>query len=191
MKQSIPLTEEQKRKLMELEMESERKMRYVRETMKMADVLMKDMKKIVEFSGKIKYESEVQFWMRIMVRAAIGSIDALIFRLMKSARELSELRGIENELPPKPKKTNLRYIFKVLAIAFDSTFEIKEDDEKLKDYSEARKIRNRIMHPKKLTDLNISLEKEYVKFADTFHWIFDCITKLGKPSKISKKPQNK
>jgi hypothetical protein len=190
MKQSIPLTEEQKREYLEYKKEYKRKMRYVFETMEMAEVFNKDIKKIIEFSETIKYESEAQFWMRVMVRTIVDSIDALIFRLRKTARELIELRGIENELPPKPKKINLRYIFKVLAIAFNSTFEIKEDDEKLKDYSEARAIRNRITHPKELTDLNISLKGEYVKFSDTFIWVSECIKKLSKQSKIPKKPQD-
>lgn len=181
MKQSIPLSKEQKRKV-----------RYVLESMKMADILTKDVEKIVGFSEKVKYESDLQFWMRIMVRTAVESMDTLIFRLGEMSRELIKLSGGEKKLPPKLKKENLRYIFKVCAKAFDSTFEIKEGDEKLKDYLEARKIRNRITHPQKLTDLDISLEKEYVKLADTYHWFSDCIKQLNKQSKFTRKyPQVK
>jgi len=176
MKQSIPLSKEQKRKV-----------RYVLETKQMADVFTKDMNKIFGFHDKVKYKSDLQFWMRITVRTVIDSIDALIYRERIMARELIKHRGIEKQLPPKPKKTNLRYIFKVLAIAFDSTFEIKEDDEKLKDYSEAREIRRRITHPKKLTDLDISLEEEYGKFMDTFLWFSECLKQLNKQSKWTRK----
>jgi len=181
MKQSIPLTKEQKRKV-----------RYVLETKKMADVLTKDIEKINRNSIKVKYESDLQFWMRIMVRTAVESMDTLIFRLGKMSRELIKLSGDEKKLPRKLKKEKLRYIFKVCAIAFDSAFEIKEDDEKLKDYLEVRKIRNRITHPQKLTDLDISFEKEYVKLADTFVWFSDCIKQLNKQSKWTRKyPQVK
>jgi len=175
MKQSIPLPKEYKEKV-----------RYILETTEMSNMLTEDIKKIIGFSKKVKYESEVQFWMRIMVRTIIDSIDAMIYRLRKMTQELIKLRGIETKLPPKPKKTNLRYIFKVFAVALDSTFEIKEDDEKLKDYSEARKIRNRITHPKSLADLNISLEEEYVKFADTYYWVTNCIKQLNEQSKLTR-----
>lgn len=181
MKQSIPLPKEYKREV-----------RDVLETMKMADVLTKDMEKIVEFSENVKYVSDPQFWMRIMVRTAVDSMNTLIYRLETASRNLIKLHGDERKLPRKPKKKNLRYIFKVFAVAIDSTFEIKEDDVRLNDYSEAREIRRRITHPKKLTDLDISLEKEYVKFADTFHWFSDCIKQLNKQSKWTRKyPQVK
>ncbi len=181
MKQSIPLSKEQKRKV-----------RYVLESMKMADVLTKDIEKINENSLNVKYESDLQFWMRIMVRTAVDSMDTLIYRLREMSRELIKLSGDEKKLPPRLKKENLRYAFKVCAIAFDSTFEIKEGDEKLKDYLEVHKIRNRITHPQKLADLDISFEKEYVKLADTFVWFSDCIKQLNKQSKWTRKyPQVK
>ena len=181
MKQSIPLSKEQKRKV-----------RYVLESMKMADVLTKDIEKINENSLKVKYESNLQFWMRIMVRTAVDSMDTLIYRLREMSRELIKLSGDVKKLPPRLKKENLRYAFKVCAIAFDSTFEIKEGDEKLKDYLEVHKIRNRITHPQKLADLDISFEKEYVKLADTFVWFSDCIKQLSKQSKWTRKyPQVK
>ena len=176
MKQSIPLSKEQKRKV-----------RYVLESMKMADVLTKDIEKINENSLRIKYESDLQFWMRIMVRTTVESMDTLIFRLGKMSKELIKLSGDKKKLPPKPKKEKLRYIFKVCAIAFDSTFEIKEDDEKLKDYSEVRTIRNRITHPQKLIDLDISLEKEYVKLCDIYFWFSECLKQLDKQSKWTRK----
>jgi len=77
----------------------------------------------------------------------------------------------------------------VFALAFDSSFEIKEDDEKLKDYSEARDIRDRITHPKKLSDLNIS-GMDYVKIADTYIWFTECLKKVIEQSKRFAKPQN-
>ena len=115
-----------------------------------------------------------------MVRTAVDSMDALIYRIRTVSQDLIKLRGIEKKLPPKPKKTNLRYIFKELAVALDSTFEIKEDDVRLNDYSDARKIRHRITHPKKPKDLNISVKKEYVKFADTYVWFSGCFKQLIK-----------
>lgn len=169
--------------------EYERKVSYVFDTMKMAEVFRKDVKRIIRYFDGIKYDSDAQFLMRIMVRTVVDSIDALIFRLRKMTRELIKLRGIEKELPPKPKKINLRYVFKVFAVALDSSFEIKEDDERLKDYSEARNIRNRITHPKELSDLSIS-ETDYSKFGDTFIWIIECIKKLSEQSRRLKKPQN-
>ena len=181
MKQSIPLSREQKRKV-----------RYVLESMKMADVLTKDIEKINENSLKVKYESDLQFWMRIMVRTVVDSMDTLIYRLREMSRELIKRSGDEKKLPPKPKSTNLRYIFKVLAIAFDSTFEIKEDDEKLRDYLEVHKIRNRITHPQKLADLDISLENEYVKVSDIYIWFSECLKQLNIQSKWTRKyPQVK
>jgi hypothetical protein len=176
MKQNISLPKQYKAKV-----------RYALETTEMGNVLTEDIKKIIGFSKEVEYKSDMQFWMRIMVRTIIDSIDALIYRLRKMTQELIKFREIEKKLPPKPKKTNLRYIFKVFAVALDSTFEIKEDDEKLKDYSEARKIRNRITHPKSLADLNISLEEEYVKFADTYYWVTNCIKQLNEQSKLIRK----
>lgn len=176
MENNVPLPKEHKTKV-----------RYILETTKMVDVLTKDMEKIVEFSENVKYVSDAQFWMRILVRTTIDSINALIYRLETASRDLIKLRGVEKKLPPKPKKKNLRYIFKVFAVALDSTFEIKEDDVRLNDYSEAREIRRRITHPEKLTDLDISLEKEYVKFIDTFRWFGDCIKQLNKQSKFTRK----
>ena len=181
MEHNVPLPKEHKTKV-----------RDILETTKMVDVLTKDMEKIVEFSENVKYVSDVQFWMRILVRTTIDSINALIYRLETASRDLIKLRRVEKKLPPKPKKTNLRYIFKVFAVALDSTFEIKENDEKLKDYSDAREIRRRITHPKKLKDLNISVEKEFVKFADTFVWFSDCFKQLNEQSKVTRKyPQVK
>ena len=175
--------------------EFNRKVKYAFESKEMLDVLTKDMDKINEIMripSNVKYESDLQSWMRIMVRTTIDSIDALIYRVRELSRDLIKLRGDEKKLLPRLKKENLRYAFKVCAIAFDSTFEIKEGDEKLKDYLEVRKIRNRITHPQKLTDLDISLEKEYVKFADTYHWFSDCIKQLNKQSKWTRKyPQVK
>ena len=169
--------------------EFNRKVKYAFESKEMLDVLTKDMDKINEIMripSNVKCESDLQSWMRIMVRTTIDSIDALIYRVRELSRDLIKLRGDEKKLLPKPKKTNLRYIFKVFAVALDSTFEIKEDDVRLNDYSDAREIRRRITHPKKLKDLNISVEKEFVKFADTFAWFTDCIKQLLAQSKSTK-----
>jgi len=172
--------------------EFNRKVKYVHESLKMLEVLTSDIEKINENSLNVKYESDVQSWMRIMVRTAVDSMNALIYRVRELSRDLIKLRGIEEKLPPEPKEKSLRYLFKVCAVALDSTFEIKEDDEKLKDYSNAVKIRNRITHPNKLTDLDISVEKEYVKFADTFVWFSDCFKQLNEQSKWTRKyPQVK
>ena len=180
------------KKIIPLPKEHKRKVRYVLETMEMADVLTKDMNKIIRDSGKVKYESDLQFWMRIMVRTAVDSMNTLIYRLGKMSQELIKPRGDEKEFLHKLEKKNLRHIFKVMAIAFDSTFEIKEDDEKLKDYLEVRKIRDRITHPQKLTDLDISLEKEYVKLRDIYFWFSECLNQLNKQSKWTRKyPQVK
>ena len=175
--------------------EFNRKVKYAFESKEMLDVLTKDMDKINEIMripSNVKYESDLQSWMRIMVRTTIDSIDALIYRVRELSRDLIKLRGIEEKLPPEPKDKSLRYLFIVCAVALVYTFEIKEDDEKLQDYSNAVKIRNRITHPNKLTDLNISLEKEYVKLADTFVWFSDCIKQLNNQSKWTRKyPQVK
>jgi len=153
--------------------------------MELVDVLTKDMNKIMGYFKKAEYESDLQFWMRIAVRTVVDSMDALIFRMRNIAKDLIKLRGIEKKLPPKPKKTDLRHIFKELAVAIDSTFEIKEDDKRLQDYSDAREIRRRITHPKERKNLNISVEKEYVRFMDTFFWFTVCFKQLVKQSKIS------
>jgi len=169
--------------------EFNRKVKYAFESLEMLDVLTKDIDRINDItidSSKVKYESDLQCWMRIMVRTIIDSMDALIYRLRELSRDLIKLRGIEEKLPPKPKKTNLRYIFKVFAVALDSAFEIKEDDMRLNDYSDAREIRRRITHPKKLKNLNISADKEYVKFADTYVWFSDCFKQLIAQSKSIK-----
>jgi hypothetical protein len=169
--------------------EANRIMSYAFDTMKMSEVFQKDVERIVRYFDGVKYDSDAQFLMRTMVRTVVDSIDALIYRKRTVSQDLIKLREVEKELPPKPKKTNLRYIFQVFALALNSSFEIKEDDERLEDYSEARKIRNRITHPKELSDLIIS-GKDYVKISDTFTWFVECIEKINEQSRIPKKPQN-
>jgi hypothetical protein len=179
MKQSILIPKEFKRKVS-----------YAFDTLKMSVVFNKDVKRIIGYFDGLKYDSEAQFLMRTMVRTVVESTDALIFRIRELTRDVIRLRGVEKELLPKPKnKTNLRYIFKQFALALNSSFEIKEDDEKLKDYSEARDIRDRITHPKNLSDLGISAT-EYEKIADTYTWFNECLRKVIDQSKGHEKPQN-
>lgn len=156
---------------------------YWDESSRMGDLLTKDIKKIIQNS--VKFESELQFWLRIAVRTGIDSVDAMTYRMKTFTREAIKLRGIQKKLYSKPKKKALILTFKELAVALDSTFEIEEDDENYKDYLKAHKIRDRITHPKKLTDLNISIE-EYEKVANAFIWLYKSLEQLIKQSKLSK-----
>lgn len=159
---------------------------YAYETYKIVDLLHKDINKIIEDLNKVKFVSEQQFCLRIAVRTAIDSIDAMIYRLKIPVRKLIKLRGVEKKLFSKPKKKGLIFTFKEFAVAFDSTFEIKEDDENYKDYLKARKIRDRITHPKKLADLNVLID-EYEKVVGVFLWFQNSFGQLIEKSKLSKK----
>jgi len=163
---------------------------YVYETSKMVDLLGKDIKKIIENLDKVKFESELQFWLRIAVRTAIDSIDTMIYRLKIPVRKLIKLRGNEKKLFPKPKKKSLIFTFKEFAVTFDSTYEIKEGDENYKEYLKARKIRNKITHPKKLVDLNVSVN-DYRQVIDAFEWVENCLSQLIKQSNLPKKQKER
>ncbi len=159
---------------------------YAYETFKMVNLLRIDINKIIENLNKVRLESELQFWLRIAVRTAIDSIDAMIYRFKIPVRKLIKLRGVEKKLLPKIKKKGLIFTFKELAVVFDVTFEIKEHDENYKEYLKARKIRDRITHPKKLSDLNVSVN-EYVKVVDAFLWFQKSFAQLIEKSKLQKK----
>lgn len=159
---------------------------YAYESFKMVGLLGKDINKIIENLNNVRFESEQQFWLRIAVRTAIDSVDAMIYRLKIPVRKLIKLRGLEKKLLPKPKKRGLIFTFKEFAVAFNVAFEIKENDENYKEYLTARKIRDRITHPKKLSDLNVSVN-EYGKLVDAFLWFQKSFAQLIEKSKLQKK----
>jgi hypothetical protein len=153
--------------------------KYIIETLRMAEVFTKDMKKIIDNTEKVTFESELQFWFRIAIRTAIDYIDALVYRLGFLSKEIIKLREDEKKIYSKPKEKNLRLFFKELAIAINSKFDVEEDDKFLNNYYDARKIRHRVTHPKKLADLSVLLE-EYRKVVDAYEWFDYCLKKISR-----------
>ncbi len=101
---------------------------YIQETLKMVYVFTRDVQKIFDKTEKSK-PNEIQFWFRLSVRTFMDYIEAIRLRLGFLANQIIKLRGDEDIIDPKPKKDkNLRFFFKELAFALQSTYEIKEED---------------------------------------------------------------
>ena len=161
---------------------------YVQETLKMGYVFTRDVQKIIDKTEKAR-SAEIQFWFRLAVRTFIDYIDALRLRLGFLANQIITLRGDEDKLRPRPKKEkNLRFFFEELALAVQSTFEIKEDDKHLEDYYDAREVRRRLTHPRRLENLHVSMD-EYLKARETYGWFDYCLKQINRQSSLSKKPR--
>lgn len=135
---------------------------------------------------------DTPFWRRTCYRVCFSYIDAELYQMkMDSVSvEMPEAGGFtraetaliheENyEIDEKGKarvrpyfghfKNRLRFSFGILAKANDIEYTPDYSDNRWNSLSAADKVRNRITHPKKLEDMNISLN-EMRNLSDGFRW---------------------
>lgn len=176
------------------------------ETEKMIMKMNDDITKIIELERK---ESKSEEFRRMAVRTIFSDIEGICFLMKVNALLLGQIKNIDfrreeialiNEesyyLANNGKvktgrayldsKSNFRFVFKILARAKKSDFELDVSGIEWNNYQEAIKIRNRITHPKKLEDLIIS-EEDYEKAFKVYGWFRDSIEQLLKQSKPQKK----
>jgi len=133
------------------------------------------------------------------IRTCITIIDALCFRIKQATLATCKIRGkylsvkdieILSEVRIKkakkgkvkkiPKytesKENIKFTFKKFAYAFDTHFEIKED-ESWNFYRQTLEIRHRITHPKKIENLHVSA-RDYNTASKAFEWFGKCFGRL-------------
>jgi len=155
-----------------------------------------------------KGEADIQFWRRLAVRVGLSIIESICFRMKitilshnelfggkLSPRIQTPLREERYELDEKGEimsrnayyepKRNLRFVFTEFAKVFNSDFRLKVDDKGWASYREALKIRNRITHPKYLSDLNCS-EEEYQTVNEAYNWFQHSLTQLLMPEEYEK-----
>jgi hypothetical protein len=118
------------------------------------------------------------FWRRTLVRTSFAFIEGTIHRMKQLAFEVCSYEGISlsrseaamlleegYELNDKGEAIskvsyanitkNVRFAFKSLAHAYGIHYELKVDDAGWDNFRKALKIRDRLMHPKSSSDLNV------------------------------------
>jgi hypothetical protein len=138
---------------------------------------------------------------RISVRTLFSNIEAICYRLKLSALPFAEAKTVklENEEiamineesyfladngAAKIKKvypkftSNLQFTFKVYARVLGSDFKLDVESDKWDKFREAIDIRNRITHPKNLSDMKISKD-DFRKATNAYNWFLANIKLLG------------
>jgi len=183
------------------------------DTVQMYDLLYEEISKIIKIVDteilRCKDKTEAEFlhelhpWFRIMVRSVIATIEAICYKfkqltilvcdqrkktLSKNDREKLKEKKWDREGKLKnyylESKENIKFTLKKIYYAFDLRFEIK-DFEGWEKLSNTIDIRNKLTHPKKKEDLEISAQ-QYRDASVGFNWFRQKIEELVNQFKTSK-----
>lgn len=157
---------------------------------------------VLEVGKKIRQDPKNQCWRRVFVRSVFSMIESECYRLKENtlslirkysfernkfspgdislleekAYSLDNKGGIEEKSIHLKTESNLRFAFSSAA-KFSLDFKLNVSDTGWESFKKAIKIRHRVTHPKKISDLSISdEEKDSVKKA--FLWFIDSLERL-------------
>jgi hypothetical protein len=146
--------------------------------------------------GKLALDNNKTDWgSRAFTHAVFAMIEGGVFRLKQMALKLSEhgkgnfsraelviLEETSYDLNDKgqtqtqvkfvPLTRNIKFAFIACARAWGVQYELRVDDSGFDSFQAALKIRNRITHPKRLEDLNLS-EKEVGQVEKAARWFLE------------------
>lgn len=141
---------------------------------------------------KMLEQEDNQFWRRTLVRSSFAFIEGMVHRMKQLAFEVCSYEGISlsrseaamlleegYELNDKGEAIskmnymhitkNVRFAFKLLARAYGVNHELKVDDAGWDNFKKALKIRDRLMHPKSSSDLNVD-DADGTTVGEAFGW---------------------
>lgn len=156
------------------------------------DVLMDDILKLVDEVGGIEINNgtdisingELQYKYRSAIRVVIDSLLAGEYVIRELSKDMISWQGLDKKLLiAKNKYKEGRLTFKIMAIAFGSSFEVEEDDDGFVKYERTKDLRNRITHPMILKHLDVSVE-DYYRAAEAFEWFTKCLGKVNETQTI-------
>jgi hypothetical protein len=124
-------------------------------------------------------QADNQFWRRTLVRTSFAFIEGVVYRMKQLAFEVYSYEGTTlsrsevamlledsyelNDKGEPVSKVNyiqitksLRFAFKALAHSYGVNHDIKVDDAGWDNFKKALKIRDRLMHPKRVSDLAVA-----------------------------------
>jgi len=155
-------------------------------------------KEIERLKNKSEEEilNELKPWFRIVIRSSITTIEAICYRLKQNAILICSQREKSLSLPELGKlkekkrdrdgrlrnyyletKENIIFTLRINYYAVDSPFEIK-DHEGWTKLCETIEVRNRLTHPKKKDDLDVSPQQfNYASIG--FQWFMSRIEELS------------
>jgi len=163
----------------------------------MEKVLTQDM---LECGELVNGESKTDSAARSFVRAVFAMIEGSIFNLKQMALNLSAhgrgsfskaelvmLEEVSYDLDSKggaitqtkfmKLPANIRFAFDAAARGFGVTYKLEVGSSGWANFRESIDIRNRITHPKKIDDLELS-DTEVQKVVDTGTWFLECQREL-------------
>lgn len=151
----------------------------------MANVLFQD---VFECQKRLNAE-DCQFWRRVYVRTVFASIEGLMSFLKLVATEEEVTASQSSKLRSKE---NIEFAYREFARRIDSTFVLDKNGKHWKALCSSLKVRNRLTHPKKLCELNVT-EPELAAVKEVYSWI--CGTSffelLNKSRKLDNAAQSK
>jgi len=151
-------------------------------------VLTKD----VEHCAEMANSTQEQFWRRSLVRAFFADVEGTIYRMKQIAYACREQTGVsfstgeEHVMLEKAYSlddkglvqeqrmqitllNNMRFSFSIYARAHTSDYKLNVSDNRWNDFRASVKIRDRLMHPKRAADLDVSVD-EMSTLQNAYDW---------------------
>jgi hypothetical protein len=147
----------------------------------------------VEFFRNKLLSEDNQLWRRAYIRTTFAEIEAMVFRMKQVALKSCDMFGIKlseaeinliqeqsfdlrenGEIKTQAKflrlQSNLRFAFKVFSRVLHFKYSLEVSSDGWTFFDEALRIRNRLTHPKSLSDFHISDQDEIIviKASDWF-----------------------
>jgi hypothetical protein len=107
------------------------------------------------------------------VRAGAGFSDAEILLLKDWTYRLTDKGEVEFERAKLSLKSNLQFAFRMYAKAAGVEYSLPKGEAEWDKFKRSIKIRDRLTHPKKPADLQVS-DEDMRMVAEAYVWIFDC-----------------
>ena len=166
-------------------------------TLKHLDDIVRVFQDDFEICVQTHHEHEIQFWRRAFVRTVFAFIEGTTASMKRIAADsyhqpdarfsLAELALVAEEayelndkgeavtLPAKiPVTKNIRFAFNVFARTYSINYQLKVDDNRWADLKAGLKVRDRLMHPKRVEDLVVS-DEDLALVRSAAYWFLDNI----------------
>jgi hypothetical protein len=158
----------------------------IKELTRMSTILTRD----IEMCIKAFSTEDSQFWRRTIIRTTFALIEGNTFRMKQLVFTLNKTKLLSNaeiallneeayDLNEKGEAyvqtkyinitRNIKFAFQVFARAFGSNYSLKVDDNGWDCFRKSLKVRDRLTHPKKIGDLDVT-EQEVNDILIALQW---------------------